>query len=130
MNWYEEHGISKARYCELMWFVRQYDDYKAKDRKWRNGEYDKMRAGNSAGKGHSDPTACEAVRIASSRWAWKIAVIEQAAVIVAPGFCKELLRNVTQDITWEHLSAPVCRPTFYEARRKFFAELHCMLEKI
>ena len=93
-NWYAERGISKARYCELMWFARQYDEYKA------------------------DP-----------KWAWKIAAIEQAAAIAAPGFCAELLKNVTRDVAWEYMGAPVARKQFYEARRKFYLELHLLLKK-
>lgn len=128
MNWYERHGISKARYCELMWFARQYDEYKAADRKWRNGEYDRIATGNTAGRAHSDPTANEAMRIASSPWAWKVGAIEQAAALSAPGFCDALLKNVAQDMTWEYIGPPVARKQFYEARRKFYLELHLMLE--
>ena len=127
-NWYEKHGISKKRYCELLWFARQYDDYKAADRRWRNGEYDRMATGNTAARGHSDPTAGEAIRIASSPCAWKIAVIEQAAIAAAPEICKELLRNVVRDETWETIGAPCGRKQFYEARRKFYLELHLILE--
>ncbi len=128
-NWYEERGISKARYCELMWFTRQYDDYKAEERRWRNGEYDRIASGGGAGRGHSDPTAGEAMRLTSSPWAWKIAVIEQAAVLAAPEFCNDLLKNVVRDMTWEYICPPTGRKPFYEARKRFFLELHRMLEK-
>lgn len=128
-NWYEKRGISKARYCELMWFARQYDEYKAAERRWRCGEYDRMAAGNSAGRGHSDPTANEAVRRASSPWTWKISAIEQAAIIAAPEYCAELLKNVTMDLTWEVIQPPASRERFYAARREFFLALHNILEK-
>lgn len=111
-----------------MWFARQYDEYKAADRKWRNGEYDRIAIGNTAGRAHSDPTANEAMRLVSSPWAWKVGAIEQAAALSAPGFCDALLKNVAQDLTWEHIGPPVARKQFYEARRKFYLELHLMLE--
>ena len=123
-NWYEKHGISKRLYQELMWFARGYSEYKAEDRRWRNGEYDRAASGKSAGCGHSDPTVNEAVRRVSSPSAWKVAAIEQAAIIAAPGFCKEILKNVTGDMTWEVIQPPCGRAQFYAARRKFFLALH------
>lgn len=106
-----------------MWFARGYDEYKAADRRWRNGEYDRIAIGNAHGKNHSDPTANEALRRTASPSAWKIAAIEQAALLVAPGFGKELLKNVTGDMTWEVIQPPCGRAQFYAARREFFIAL-------
>lgn len=111
-----------------MWFARQYADFKASDRKWRNGEYDRIKTGNAPGRGHSDPTANEAMRRACSPFAWKIGAIERAAIAAAPDFCAELLKNVTADLSWEVVGPPCCRKVFYAARRKFFLELHNILE--
>lgn len=127
-NWYEKHGISKRLYQELMWFARGYDEYKAADRRWRSGEYDRIATGNVAGREHPDPTANEAIRRTSSPWAWKIAAIEQAAVIAAPGYCRELLKNVTGDMTWEVIQPPCGRAQFYAARREFFCALNNIRE--
>ena len=111
-----------------MWFARGYAEYKAADRKWKSGEYDRIATGNVAGRGHSDITASEAIRRASSPAAWKIAAIEQAAISAAPDLCKWLLKNVTQDMSWELIGPPCCRAVFYAARRRFFFELHNILE--
>lgn len=127
-NWYETRGICRARYNELMWFARQYDDFKARDRDWRCGIYDRVSTGNTAGRGHSDPTAAEAMRLASSPWAWKIAAIEQAAAEAAPEYCQQLLANCTRDICYERMDVPCGRAQFYAARRRFFHALHGRLE--
>lgn len=111
-----------------MWFARGYDEYRTADRRWRNGEYDRIASGNTSGRGHSDPTANEALRRTASPYAWKIAAIEQAAAIAAPGYFRELLKNVTGDMTWEVIQPPCGRAQFYAARREFFLALHKIRE--
>ena len=58
-----------------------------------------------------------------SETGWKVAAIERAAMIAAPEYCRELLKNVTGDMSWEVIQPPCGRVQFYAARRRFFAAL-------
>ena len=128
-EWYEKHGISRERYNELMWFTRRYDEFREAARKFERGEYDRKHTGNTPARGHADPTANEAMRLASNPHAWKVAAIEQAAVAADARLCAYLLRNVTQDARFEDMPVPCGRNQFFMARRRFFAELHLRLEE-
>jgi len=113
-----------------MWFARRYDEYKAAERKFRNGEYDRVSSGNSPARGHADPTANEAVRRAANPYTWKVVAIEHAAIAADASLCQYILRNVTKDIRYEDMPVPCGRNQFFDARRHFFEELHRHLEEI
>lgn len=119
----EHEGITKERYTELLWASRQYEQLKAAERRRRNGEYDRTASGNTPGRGHSDPTASEAMRLATGPYAWKIAAIEQSAIAADSRLCKWILKNVTQGITYENMDVPCGRAQFYAARKNYFVEL-------
>lgn len=119
----EKYGISDARYKELLWLARQYDELKRKERAYRRGEVDRVGGGNGAWKGVSDPTAAGGMRLASSPYAWKIAAIEQAAAAADAGLCRHILDNVARGRTFEDMGPPCARNTFFAARARFFAEL-------
>lgn len=107
--------------------ARQYDQLKAAERRWRAGIYDRRAEGNRPGRGHSDPTAGEALRMASSPYAWKIAAIEQAAMAADMSLFPYILANVTRDMRFEDMDVPAGRNQFFDARRRFFEELHLIL---
>ena len=112
-----------------MWFARRYDEYKASERKWRAGEYDRVKTGNAAGRGHSDPTAAEGLRLASNPYTWKIAAINHAAIAADAALSPYILKNVTADMRYENMPVPCGRNQFFAARRRFFEQLHnCLLE--
>lgn len=124
----EKEGISEERYSELKAMARRYDELKKLDGQWRRGELDRKNDGNTAWRGHSDPTAREGERLASNPYAWKVAAIERAAVLADAEICRWLLRNVTQGIAYEKVNPPCSRERFFKARRNFFVELHRMTE--
>lgn len=107
---------------QLKWFARQYDELKRRETRFRLGDVDR-RPGNGGGIGHGDPTGSEAIRMASSPYAWKIAAIEQAAVTASPELCKWILKSVTEGVPLERLQPPCGKNQFYAARRRFFIEL-------
>jgi len=55
------------------------------------------------------------------------AAIEEAARRAGVGLEKYLLRNVVDGVPWEELPVPCGRRQFYDARRRFFAELDRLL---
>ena len=120
---FEQRGISRERYGQLVWFARQYDELKRKERAWRAGEIDKVGSGNGAWAGRPDPTAQEGMRLANSPFSWKIAAIEQAAIAASPSMSEYVLMNVTQGRRYEEMQTPCGRNQFFAARRKFFDEL-------
>lgn len=119
---YETAEISRDRYRELAAVARQYDELKHAEKQWRAGEVDR--------RGHRcvfwrmpDPTGNEAMRLAQSPYAWKIAAIEQSAAAAAPDICEYILRNVTRGARFEEMDVPCHRNTFFRGRRRFFIEL-------
>lgn len=112
------YEISRERYRELKYFCRQYADKKAKAAEARlpGGQaLDGMPHGSAVG----DPTARRAEK--AMRYARDVELIERCAADAAPGYAKELLRNVTEGTPWEYLPAACCgRRQFYELRRRFF----------
>jgi hypothetical protein len=113
-----------------MWFARRYDEYKASERKWRAGEYDRVKTGNTAGRGHSDPTAAEGLRLASNPYTWKIAAINHAAIAADAALSPYILKNVTADMRYENMPVPCGRNQFFAARRRFFEQLHNYLLEV
>lgn len=123
---YEQAGISRERYRELVYAARQYAELKTLEKKWRAGEIDRRNRGCTFWR-RADPTGNEAARLAQSPYAWKIAAIEQAAVTAAPDICEYILRSVTRGERFEEMNVPCHRNTFFAARRRFFVELDARL---
>lgn len=119
----ENTGVSTARYEQLKWFARQYDELRRSEKAYRRGEVDKKGGGNGEWHGVSDPTASGGLRLASSPFAWKIAAIEQAAAAADPALCRYVLANVTRGQRYEDMPVPCGRNQFYRARQRFFVEL-------
>ena len=125
-NWslrLDDYEIEPERYHELKWTCRQYDRYKEKLEAMRRGEVDRISKGNGVWHGRSDPVASEAQRLADCFEARRVRAIEQAAVAADPQLCKYILVNVTRNKRFEELGVPCGRNQFFEARRRFFAEL-------
>lgn len=119
---YEDAGISKSRYLELMNIAMQYDEMLEREAKLRRGEFDRTARGNG-GWSKPDPTGNAAIFIASMSKADKIRAIEDSARAAGPGIYLELMRNVTQGTKYEDMPVPCGRAQFYAARRRFFIEL-------
>ena len=113
-----------------MWFARRYDEYKAAERKFRAGEYDRVSTGNTPARGHADPTANEAVRLTANPHTWKVMAIHHAAIAADASLCQWILKNVTCDMRYEDMPVPCGRNQFFAARRRFFEELHRRLEEV
>ena len=112
-----------------MWFARRYKEFKAMERRWRNDEYDRAKTGNTAGRGYSDPTASEAVRLTTNPFSWKIAAINHAAIAADAALSPYILKNVTTDMRYENMPVPCGRNQFFAARRRFFEQLHNYLNE-
>ena len=113
-----------------MWFARRYEEFKDGERRLRNGEHDREKTGNTVGRGHSDPTASEAMRLASNPYTWKIAAINHAAIAADAALSQYILKNVTMDMRYENMHVPCGRNQFFEARRRFFEQLHNYLNEV
>lgn len=120
---YEQSGISRERYGQLVWFARQYDELKRREKAWRAGETERGGVGDTLYSGRPDPTAREGMRLVNSPYAWKIAAIEQAVIAAAPGLSACVLANVTRGSRYEEMQVPCGRNQFFAARRRFFDEL-------
>lgn len=116
-------GVSRERMNELRWVCRQYRAYRQRLAAMRRGEFDRPARGNGRWRGRPDPTAGQAVMLADSREAKRIAAIEAAARAADPELYRYILRSCCDGVPWQHLGAPCGVNQFYRARRRFFAEL-------
>lgn len=119
---YEEAGISKSRYLELMNIAMQYDEMLEHEARLRRGEIDRPTKGNSCWS-RPDPTGNTAMMLARLSKADKIRAVEDSARAAGPGIYIELMRNVTRGVKYEDMPVPCGRAQFYAARRRFFIEL-------
>ncbi len=111
------YNIDKNRYRELLYFCRQYHDKKRR----LQGCYDvpppkldSMPRSQKTG----DPTpkhAIDAVVLKAD-----IDIVESVAIATDPIVWRQILKNVTQGISYEDMIIPCGRRQFYTLRRKFF----------
>lgn len=118
MTW-DDYGITKNRYRELLYFCRQYSE-----KKQRIGyglkavDSDGMPRGNSTG----NPTETSAMQNAILHK--DVELIEQAAIQTSRVLAPYILKNVCDELSYEYLGrVPVCRKDFYGYRRLFFSQL-------
>ena len=120
-------GITPNRYRELQAVCRDYPEYKRRLRRARAGIVDRPERTSGAYR-RPDPTAAEAVFLASHPAARRVQVIETCAYQAAePCVARALLRSVSEGLTWEQLSPPIGRNQFYQARMAFFIALDAAL---
>ncbi len=117
----KKYNISGARYRELFYFCRQYNEWKQELSIIATVKPQRL-SGMPLGKnGVSNPTADAAAKRAELTA--KCALIEQTAVETSPELYQYILKNVTQGIPYEYMDIPCCRQKFYNMRRKFFYNL-------
>lgn len=123
-------GITPNRYRELQAICRDYPDYKRRLRRARAGIVD--RPARASGACHRpDPTAGEAMFLAAHPAARRVKLIEDCARRVAePCVAAAILKNVTEDISWEKQRPPIGMNQFYAIRLAFYVELDRRLWEI
>ena len=112
-----DHNISRAKYLELKYFCLQYNE-KKKELQHSYGLRSTNSDGQPHGNGTSSPTERQAMKNAMLQE--DIALIEQTAMTAAPDYYQCILKNVTEETTYEGMNVPCGRRQFYEARRYFF----------
>ncbi len=117
----DDFYISKAKYRELSWFCRQYDEFQRKLKECY--KYPSSALSDSA-KAKVSVSCVERNGEKALRYSTVIDLIEttlKEACCNDKGMYPYLLKAVTQGFTWEHLpDCPCGRRQFYELRRKFF----------
>lgn len=112
-----DYNISRARYNELKYFCIQYEEKKRELHKsYGLGAVvnDGMPKGNLPG----NPTERAAIRNVMLQR--DIELIEQTAMEADSEIYRWLIKNVTEEISYEWLNVPIGRRQFYESRRYFF----------
>lgn len=112
-----DYNISRARYNELKYFCIQYEEKKRELHKsYGLGAVvnDGMPKGNIPG----NPTERAAIRNVMLQR--DIELIEQTAMEADSEIYRWLIKNVTEEISYEWLNVPIGRRQFYESRRYFF----------
>ena len=115
-------GISKNRYRELLYYCRQYPDWKVEADSLLGVRAVKM-DGMPHGTGKSDPVANAAER--RDKLITKISVVDECAKAVGGGVWYDaLIQNICLGKAYEKIDAAILptsyRHAFYEKRREFF----------
>ena len=119
----EEFGISLSRYRELYYFCQQYHEKKeALQRCYsvKSGPISNMTGNKCVLTNFSEQQMDKTNKLSRD-----IGLIEQTAQEAVGGLYPFILKNVTEDITYEHMGVPCGRRQFYVMRRKFF----CLLDR-
>ena len=112
-----KYWISKHRYYELRHFCLQYPEWKKqlRDLAWCQGE-------GGGDPEWSDPT-CKSLYEREGLLR-KVRMVERCAEAASPELSKYILRAVTQDISFVHLSMvdniPCGKDMYYDRVRKFY----------
>lgn len=118
-----KYGVSQHRYRELLEACRQYEERRQKIISLyqpKAVQFDGMPHGTTPG----NPTERAVLELEKLKNKQK--AIERAAQEADPGQWKEILKNVTAGIRYEHLDYYGGRSQFYTVRRKFFDILNEM----
>ena len=117
----EEFGISLSRYRELYYFCQQYREKKEELQRCYSvtSEPTSKRSENA----HILTNFAEQQTDKTNKLSRDIGLIEQTAQEAVGGLYPFILKNVTEDITYEHMGVPCGRRQFM--RRKFF----CLLDQ-
>lgn len=119
----EEFGISLSRYRELYYFCQQY--HEKKEALQRCYSVKSKPISSISGNAHMLTNYAEQQMAQANKLSRDIGLIEQTAQEAVGGLYPFLLKNVTEDITYEHMGVPCGRRQFYFMRRKFF----CLLDR-
>jgi hypothetical protein len=112
-----KYQISTDKYQELFYFCKQYWD-REEEIKHLRGLTEVVMDGMPKGNTTSDPTARKAIMI--DRLRKENELIEQTAIEADSYIYQDLIKNITQGITYEYLDCCCSRGYFYDRRRKFF----------
>lgn len=69
-------------------------------------------------------------RGAADQLAWRVPVIERAAMLADEFLAPYILESVTAGRTYEQITAPCGRSQFFQARRLYFGELDRILKEV
>ena len=118
----EDFGISLSRYRELYYFCQQYREKKDALQRCYNIKSEPASSMpknpkmlTDSGKQHNDK---------AKKLSRDIHLIEKTAQEAVGELFPFLLKNVTEDISYEHMGVPCGRRQFYFMRRKFFCLLN------
>lgn len=113
----EKNGISHDKYMELKYFCKQYPEKKEK-----LCSLSELKAVTYSGMPHGTeidkPT--ERMALLKERLQNDIALIEQTAIEADSSIYQEILKNVTEGISYFYLDVPCSKKYFYHAKDKFF----------
>lgn len=96
----DKYKISKNRYRELKYFCLQYEEKKKALSVFRE---------------RKDLNCQEALKLQKD-----IEMIERTAIEADSSIYKQIIKNVTQNTSYEYMFVPSGRRHFYEIRNKFF----------
>ncbi len=113
-----KYNISGARYRELFYFCRQYNEWKQELSVIATVKPQQLTGMPSGKNDISNPTADAAAK--RVELTAKCALVEQTTIETSPELYQYILENVTQGTRYEYMSLPCGRRQFYELRRKFF----------
>lgn len=119
----EEFGISLSRYRELYYFCQQYHEKKEALQRCYSVKSELI--SNMSGNTYMLTNSAEQQMDKTNKLSRDISLIEQTAQEAVGGLYPFILKNVTEDITYEHMGVPCGRRQFYFMRRKFF----CLLDQ-
>ena len=118
-------GITPERYRELQDMCRQYPEHVRKIRRVRAGIVDRPTRKGGGWK-RPDPTGNAAVNIAVEvEWMEaRVKMIDNCVKLAAPAaIAKAILKNVTEDWSYEYLKPPCGKNQFYDYRHWFYVLL-------
>lgn len=114
----KKYNISSARYRELKYFCLQYEEWKSLLALETSALKAVLISDMPSSHGISDLT--ELIGIKRAEVSEKCSMIEQTAIEANSEIYAYIIKNVTQEISYEYMDVPCGRRQFYEARRKFF----------
>ena len=107
----EEFGISLSRYRELYYFCQQYHEKKEALQRCYSVKSELI--SNMSGNTYMLTNSAEQQMDKTNKLSRDISLIEQTAQEAVGGLYPFILKNVTEDITYEHMGVPCGRRQFY-----------------
>ena len=114
-----KYWLSKHRYYELKHFCLQYPEWK---RAYHDLDGLPARSASVTGftRGGQTPNPTELYAEARIYYKDRMTMVEQAAREAAADLAEMMLRAVTEEVSYEHISPPCCKEVWYAAYRRFF----------
>ncbi len=120
---YRYPEISSERYRELLYFCKQYDEYKQKVK----NSYDLSGIILSdMPKGNVELSCTEKKALKAIKYGEYIEMIESSAKKAgrnSGNIAESLIKNICYGVRYEYLNCCISRNSFYKARRSFFCIL-------